>query len=100
MSVYKDEKRNSWYVKFRYVDYYGVKKQTTKRGFATKREASEWENAEKLKRNFNLDMTQGKRDNMGKQGNNGKNKDYSILWRKKNDRHICKGCKTLAERND
>ena len=25
MSVYKDEKRNSWYVKFRYVDYYGVK---------------------------------------------------------------------------
>lgn len=52
MSVYKDEKRNSWYVKFRYVDYYGVKKQTTKRGFATKREASEWENAEKLKRNF------------------------------------------------
>ena len=29
MSVYKDEKRNSWYVKFRYVDYYGVKKQTT-----------------------------------------------------------------------
>ena len=57
MSVYKDEKRNSWYVKFRYVDQYGVKKQTTKRGFATKREASEWENAEKLKRNFNLDMT-------------------------------------------
>ena len=56
MSVYKDEKRNSWYVKFRYVDYYGVKKQTTKRGFATKREASEWETAEKMKRNFNLDM--------------------------------------------
>lgn len=27
MSVYKDQKRNSWYVKFRYVDYYGVKKQ-------------------------------------------------------------------------
>ena len=39
------------------VDYYGVKKQTTKRGFATKREASEWETAEKMKRNFNLDMT-------------------------------------------
>lgn len=56
MSVYKDEKRNSWYVKFRYVDYYGVKKQTTKRGFATKREASEWEAAEKLKRNFSLYM--------------------------------------------
>ena len=37
-------------------DYYGKKKQTTKRGFKTKREASEWEAAEKLKRNFSLDM--------------------------------------------
>ena len=43
MSVYKDATRNSWYVKIRYTDYYGKKKQTTKRGFKTKREASEWE---------------------------------------------------------
>ena len=111
MSVYKDEKRNSWYVKFRYVDYYGVKKQTTKRGFATKREASEWETAEKMKRNFNLDMTFSKfyeiyevdvrhRVKETTWGNNGKNKNHTILWRKKNDRYICKGCKTLAERND
>ena len=57
MSVYKDATRNTWYVKFRYTDYYGTKKQTTKRGFKTKREASDWEAAEKLKRNFNLDMT-------------------------------------------
>ena len=56
MSVYKDATRNSWYVKIRYTDYYGKKKQTTKRGFKTKREASEWEAAEKLKRNFSLDM--------------------------------------------
>lgn len=56
MSVYKDATRNSWYVKIRYTDYYGKKKQTTKRGFKTKREASEWEAAEKLKRNFSLYM--------------------------------------------
>ena len=57
MSVYKDATRNSWYVKIRYTDYYGKKKQTTKRGFKTKREASEWEATEKPKRNFSLDMT-------------------------------------------
>lgn len=56
MSVYKDATRNSWYVKIRYTDYYGKKKQTTKRGFKTKREASEWEAAEKLERNFSLYM--------------------------------------------
>lgn len=56
MSVYKDATRNSWYVKIRYTDYYGKKKQTTKRGFKTKREASEWEATEKPKRNFSLDM--------------------------------------------
>lgn len=27
MSVYKDATRNSWYVKIRYTDYYGKKKQ-------------------------------------------------------------------------
>ena len=57
MSDYKDATRNSWYVKIRYTDYYGKKKQTTKRGFKTKREASEWEATEKPKRNFSLDMT-------------------------------------------
>ena len=51
-----DEQEQTWYVKLRYTDYYGKKKQTTKRGFKTKREASEWEAAEKLKRNFSLYM--------------------------------------------
>ena len=63
MSVYKDATRNSWYVKIRYTDYYGKKKQTTKRGFKTKREASEWEAAEKLKKmesELNLDLTLNK----------------------------------------
>lgn len=49
MSVYKDATRNSWYVKIRYTDYYGKKKQTTKRGFKTKREASEWKRQKSLR---------------------------------------------------
>lgn len=43
MSAYKDEKRGSWYAKFRYTDWQGNRKETTRRGFATKREAKEFE---------------------------------------------------------
>jgi integrase len=43
MSVYKDAKRNTWYVKFRYSDWKNETKWITKRGFPTKREATQWE---------------------------------------------------------
>ena len=43
MSVYKDVKRNTWYVKFRYSDWKNETKWITKRGFTTKREATQWE---------------------------------------------------------
>lgn len=43
MAAYKDETRNTWYVKFYYTDYQGNRKSKLKRGFATKREALEWE---------------------------------------------------------
>ena len=39
MPAYKDEKRNTWLVMFRYKDWTGKTKSKTKRGFATKREA-------------------------------------------------------------
>lgn len=42
MPAYKDNKGN-WYVQFRYKDYKGKTKSTTKRGFRTKREALEYE---------------------------------------------------------
>lgn len=44
MPIYKDEKYNTWYCKFYYVDYNGQKKQKLKRGFKTKREAKAFEN--------------------------------------------------------
>ena len=43
MGVYKDEKTNTWFAKFYYKDWKGERKQTTKRGFATKRDAKQWE---------------------------------------------------------
>lgn len=45
MSAYKDEKRGTWKVFFYYTDWSGQRKGKTKRGFATKREALEWERA-------------------------------------------------------
>ena len=42
MAVYKEEK-GTWRVIYRYTDWTGERKQTQKRGFATKRDAQAWE---------------------------------------------------------
>lgn len=57
MSVYKDTNRNTWYSKFQYNDWKGEQKWVTKRGFKTKREATEWETQFKLDKAGSLDMT-------------------------------------------
>lgn len=41
-SATKDPKTGKWLVQFRYTDWTGQSKKTTKRGFDTKREAEEW----------------------------------------------------------
>ena len=43
MSVYKDEKKGTWYVSVRYTDWTGERKQKMKRGFRTKKEAQMYE---------------------------------------------------------
>ena len=43
MSQYKDEKTGKWYAIFRYRTYEGTNKQVKKSGFATKREAKQYE---------------------------------------------------------
>ena len=43
MAVYKDG--DKWRVIYRYTNYKGERKQTQKRGFATKREAQAWDNS-------------------------------------------------------
>lgn len=57
MAVYKDEKTNTWRVIYRYTDWSGEKKQTQKRGFATKREAQAWEREQLNQLSGNLDMS-------------------------------------------
>ena len=59
MSVHKDKKTNTWRVLYRYTDYTGKTKQTSKRGFATKREALAWERENANKLETKLDMTFG-----------------------------------------
>lgn len=43
MPAYKDEERNTWYVRFYYTDWTGQRKQKKKRGFKTQREAKAFE---------------------------------------------------------
>ena len=55
MAVYKDG--DKWRVLYRYTDFKGERKQTQKRGFATKREALAWEHEAMLKSESKLDMS-------------------------------------------
>ena len=57
MSTHKDEKNGTWYVMVRYHDWKGVKRQKCKRGFATRREAQEWERNFQLQTDGDPDMT-------------------------------------------
>jgi hypothetical protein len=38
----KDPKTGKWLIQYRYTDWQGTRKKSTKRGFDTKREADEW----------------------------------------------------------
>ena len=59
MAIYKTESNNTWYVMVRYQDWTGERKQKCKRGFATKREALDYERNYKIRQENNLDMTFG-----------------------------------------
>lgn len=56
MSVIKNNEKNYWEVQFYYKDYRGVRKKKHKRGFKTKREATEWMELFKTQQAKNLDM--------------------------------------------
>ena len=43
MPVYKDKGKGNYYVSFHYEDWTGKNVRKLKRGFATKKEATEWE---------------------------------------------------------
>lgn len=56
MAVYKDNATGTWRVIYRFTNWKGERKQTQKRGFATKREAQAWEHEVMLKQNSKLDI--------------------------------------------
>lgn len=49
VAAYKDEKRGTWYVSFHYNDWTGKNCRKVKRGFKTKRDATEWERHFRMK---------------------------------------------------
>lgn len=57
MPAYKDKKRNTWYVAYRFKNRKGEYEQVWKRGFKTKKEALNWEMESKLKDKDSLRMT-------------------------------------------
>ena len=57
MAVYKEPEMNTWRVIYRYTDWKGERKQSSKRGFLTKREAQAWEREQLNKTTADLDMT-------------------------------------------
>lgn len=57
MSAYKDSKRGTWYVSFRYTDWMGQRKQKMKRGFRTKREAIKFQTEFTASASGNMAMT-------------------------------------------
>lgn len=58
-AVYKDKKRGTWYASIMYKDWTGKQCRKLKRGFATKKEAQDWERSFANKEASNLDMTFG-----------------------------------------
>lgn len=57
MPVYKDEKKGTWYVSIRYLNWKGEHTRKLKRGFKSKKEAQEYERTFLLKESKNLDMS-------------------------------------------
>jgi len=52
MPAYKDSKTGTWFVKFYCKDWTGENKQIKKRGFATKREALDYERNYKIRQDI------------------------------------------------
>lgn len=57
MPAYKDDERNTWFVKFQYKKWNNEKKWITKRGFRTKREALQWEKEFQLQQQGSIEMS-------------------------------------------
>lgn len=84
MPAYKDEKSNTWYCKFYRSDLNGTRKQTTKRGFPTKKAAQQWEREIKAADNADMNVILETFVNMYFEDKKGELKDRTI----KNKRYM------------
>ena len=108
MPVFKNEDNGTWYVMARYVNWKGERKQKCKRGFATKKEAQEWERMFQLQNASDLDMSfeaftelyirdVKTRLKVADKGAYHPHEDTSVFWQVKNQRDFHKGDYHMAE---
>lgn len=57
MPIYKNQETGTWYVICWFTDWKGERKQKCKRGFPTKKTATEWERQFLMQKQANIDMT-------------------------------------------
>lgn len=57
MPIYKNQETGTWYVICWFTDWKGERKQKCKRGFPTKKAATEWERQFLMQKQANIDMT-------------------------------------------
>ena len=57
MSVFKNDGNGTWYTMVRYTSWKGERKQKCKRGFATRKEALDWEREFLQQQSADMDMT-------------------------------------------
>ena len=60
MKAEKDPKTGKWLIQYRYTDWQGKRRKSTKRGFATKREAEEWLRKFLMGQSVDFDMIEQK----------------------------------------
>lgn len=59
MPAYKDGKKSTWYASFYYEDWNGAQRKKMKRGFATKKDALDWEREFLRQKSADMSMTLG-----------------------------------------
>lgn len=79
MGAYKD-KNGTWYAQFRFTNWKGEPDRKTKRGFATKREALDWECDFLTQSSGNLEMTFEAFYELYKKNMKGNLSEWELQW--------------------
>ena len=102
MAAFKNEKNGTWYVQFRYTDWKGERQQKFKRGFATKREAQEWEREFLMQKQADVTMSfesfaELYEKDLAHKGKHYQEKNPAVFCKAQAVRYYGKGCHRMAE---